>query len=60
MESIELLSTRTRRDLPEDWQKSVLSILTSVEKQCEGLGLKLGVQAAREYRSELESGRIKT
>jgi hypothetical protein len=60
MESIELLSTRTRRDLPEDWHKSVLSILTSVEKQCEGLGLKLGVQAARDYRSELESGRIKT
>src|ERR1019366_9606727 len=60
VESIELLSTRTRRDFPADWHKSVLSILTSVEKHCEGMGLKLGAQAARDYRAELESGRIKT
>src|SRR5580704_12023066 len=60
MESIELLSTRTRMDLSPDWQKSVLSILTTVEKQCENIGLKLAAKAAREYREEIEAGRIKT
>lgn len=57
--SIELLTTRTRRDLPADWHKSLLSILTSVEKQCEIIGLKLAAQAARDYRGELQSGKIK-
>jgi hypothetical protein len=60
MESIELLRTRTRMDLPVDWQTSILSVLTSVEKNCEDIGLKLAVQAVRDYRAELESGRIKT
>jgi hypothetical protein len=60
MESIELLPTRTRMELPADWQKSVLSILSSVEKHCESIGLKLAAEAARDYRVELESGKIKT
>jgi hypothetical protein len=60
MESIELLSARTRMELPPDWQKSVLSILASVEAHCESISLKLAAQAARDYRAELESGRIKT
>jgi hypothetical protein len=60
MESIELLRTRTRMDLPVDWQKSILSVLTSVEKNCEDIGLKLAVQATRDYRVEIECGRIKT
>lgn len=60
MESIELLPTRTRMDLPPEWQKSILSILTSVEKNCEDISLNLAVQAIRDYRVELESGRIKT
>ncbi|MHB8524847.1 MAG: hypothetical protein ACYDD2_01645 [Candidatus Acidiferrales bacterium] len=47
-------------ELPPDWRKSILSILTSVEKHCESIGLKLAVQGAREYRAELESGRIKS
>lgn len=60
MESIELLPSRTRMELPAEWRKSILSILTSVEKNCESIGLKLAVQAIRDYRAELESGRIKT
>lgn len=60
MESIELLSTRTRMDLPPEWQKSILSVLTSVEKNCEDISLKLAVQAIRDYRVEIESGRITT
>jgi hypothetical protein len=49
MEYIELRSTRTRTDLPEDWQESVVSILTSVEKYCKSIGLKLASQAAEEF-----------
>ena len=60
MESIELLSTRTRRPLPPDWQNSVLSIFASVEKHCESIGLKLAAQAARDYREDLECGRLQT
>ena len=60
MESIELLPTRTRTNITEDWQKSILSILTSLEAHCSDIGLKLTLQAARDYRTELESGRIKT
>jgi hypothetical protein len=60
MESIELLSSRTRTPFPAHWQKSFLSILASVEKHCEIISLKLAAQAAREYRAEIESGRITT
>jgi len=60
MESIELLRARTRRELSTDWKNSTLSILKSLEKHCEIIGLKLAAQAARDYRAELESGRIKT
>jgi len=60
MESIELLPARTRMELPPEWQKSVLKILTAVEQHCEYIGLKLSTQAARDARVELESGRIKT
>lgn len=60
MESIELLTTRTRMELLPDWQKGVLTILTSIEKHCESIGLKLAAQAARDYRVDIESGRIKT
>lgn len=60
VESIELRSSRTRTPFPTHWQKSFLSILTSVEKHCEVISLKLAAQAAREYRVEVESGRITT
>jgi hypothetical protein len=60
MESIELLPARTRMELPPDWQKSVLSILTSVEEHCESIGLTIAAQAARDYRLDQESGRINT
>jgi len=60
MEYIELLSTRTRMDLPQDWRESVLSILGSVEKYCDSIGLKLASQAAREFLTELQSGTITT
>jgi hypothetical protein len=60
MESIELLPARTRMGLPPDWKQSVLSILTSVEKHCDSIGLKLAAKAAIDYRAELESGEIKT
>jgi hypothetical protein len=60
MESIELLPARTRMEIPPEWKKSVLSILISVEKHCDCIGLKLATQAARDSRVELESGRIKT
>ncbi len=60
MESIELLPTRSARNLWPDWQKNLPSILSSVEKQCEMIGLKLAAQTARDYRTEVESGRIKT
>jgi len=39
-------------DLPPEWQKSILSILTSVERNCEDISLKLAVQAIRDYRVE--------
>jgi hypothetical protein len=60
MESIELLPARTRTALPPEWRKSILTILGSVEKDCEGIGLRLAALAARDYRVELESGRINT
>lgn len=60
MESIELLPSRTQMDLLPDWQKSLLSILQSVKLNCESIGLKLAAQAASDYHSEVESGRIKT
>src|SRR5580692_12795766 len=60
MEYIELRSTRTRTDLPEDWRKSVVSILTSVEKYCESISLKLASQAAGEFLGEIRAGTIKT
>jgi hypothetical protein len=60
MESIELLPARTPMELPPDWRKSVLSILTSVEKHCEIINLKLAAHAAGDYRTDLESGRIRT
>ena len=60
MESIELLSARTRTRLLPGWQESIPSILASVEQHCQSIGLKLAAQAACEYRSELESGRIAT
>jgi hypothetical protein len=47
-------------DMPARWQESVLRILTSVEESCKEIGLKLTLQAAEGYRTELESGRIKT
>lgn len=58
MKAIEVLSTRTRMPLSADWKKSFLSILTSVEEHCESIGLKLAGRAARDYRAELESGRM--
>lgn len=60
MESIELLPSRTEMDLLPDWKKSFLTILTMIEKQCGAIGLRLAADAARDYRAELESGRIKT
>ncbi|MGB8459868.1 MAG: hypothetical protein WCE50_19250 [Candidatus Acidiferrum sp.] len=60
MEHIELRSTRTRTDFPEDWRKSVESILTSVEKYCESIGLKLASQAAGEFLGEIRAGTITT
>jgi hypothetical protein len=59
-ESVELLTGRTRREFFPEWGKSILSILTSVEKHCEDIGLKLAAKGARDYRAELESGSIKT
>src|SRR5476649_2454424 len=55
-ESVELLTGRTRREFFPEWGKSILSILTSVEKHCEDIGLKLAAKGARDYRAELESG----
>jgi hypothetical protein len=60
MESIELLPTRTRMDLAANWKECLLRVLTSVEENCQEIGLKLAVQAATDYRIELEAGRIKT
>jgi hypothetical protein len=60
VESIEFRTKRTRTDLAADWKTSSLSILRSVEIQCESIGLKLAAKAAGDYRSQLESGRIKT
>lgn len=60
MEHIELRATRTRTDFPEDWRKSVESILTSVAKYCESIGLKLASQAAGEFLGEIRAGTITT
>jgi len=60
LESIELLTARTRRQLLPDWEKSILSILESVEKHCEMIGLGLAAQAAKDYRIGLESKEVKT
>ena len=60
MESIEILPTRTRTDMTANWQNCILRVLTSVEQNFQELGLKIAVQAAKDYRTELESGRMKT
>jgi hypothetical protein len=60
MESIELLPTRTKQDMTANWQKSILRVLTLVEQNFQELGLKMAAQAARDYLTELESGRMKT
>lgn len=60
MRSIELLPSRTPMQLLPEWKKSIVSILTSVEKHCGLIGLNLAAQAAKDYRAEVEAGHIAT
>jgi hypothetical protein len=60
MRAIELLPSRTPMQLLPEWKKSVVSMLTYVEKHCGLIGLNLAAQAARDYRAEVEAGHIAT
>lgn len=60
MESIELLTSRSPMDLLPGWQNSALSVLTSIQKYCDSIGLHLAATASKDFHDDLSSGRIKT
>jgi len=60
VESVEFLMHRERREFLPGAKDSLVSILDSVTKHCEEIELGLAAKAAREYREDLESGKITT
>lgn len=60
VEYLELLSSRTIREMTPDWKNAFTLLLKSVEVNCGDIGLNLAVQAAKNYRNSLESGTLKS